>query len=66
MKKRQLGKTGLCVSEIGFGSWQLGDSQAWGYMDDKTAFSLVHNAIDQECTLFDTAPNYAETNNVSI
>ncbi|WP_281260032.1 hypothetical protein [Alkalibacterium olivapovliticus] len=30
MEKRVLGKTGLAVSEIGFGAWQLGNDKDWG------------------------------------
>jgi len=56
---RKLGNTGLEVSEISFGAWQLGNNNDWGGMDDKTAHSLVSEAIDRGINLFDTAPNYA-------
>lgn len=59
MNKRPLGKTGLQVSEIGFGSWQLCNSDSWGGMDERTARRLVHEAVDGGINLFDTAPNYA-------
>jgi aryl-alcohol dehydrogenase-like predicted oxidoreductase len=62
MKMRRLGKTELEASEIGFGSWQLGTSAFWGEMSDHEAVSLVHQALEQGCNLFDTAPNYADTN----
>ncbi len=62
MNMRRLGKTELEVSEIGFGSWQLGTSAFWGEMADSEALSLVHRALDRGCNLFDTAPNYADTN----
>jgi len=62
MKKRKLGSTGLEVSEIGFGAWQLGNNDAWGGMDDETAHRLVGQAMDGGINLFDTAPNYAGTN----
>lgn len=58
MKYRQLGSTGMKVSEIGFGAWQLGNARDWGKMSDKQAVSLVHEALDQGCNFFDTAPNY--------
>ncbi|MEH7444106.1 aldo/keto reductase [Bacillus sp. JJ1122] len=58
MKYRQLGNTGLKVSEIGFGAWQLGNARDWGKMSDKQAVKLVHEALDQGCNFFDTAPNY--------
>jgi aryl-alcohol dehydrogenase-like predicted oxidoreductase len=58
MKYRQLGSTGMKVSEIGFGAWQLGNARDWGNMSDKQAIRLVHEALDQGCNFFDTAPNY--------
>jgi aryl-alcohol dehydrogenase-like predicted oxidoreductase len=62
MRRRRLGSTGLEVSEIGFGAWQLGDDGAWSGMDDRTAHRLVDTAIDGGINLFDTAPNYASGN----
>jgi len=62
MHFRQLGKTGIEVSEVAFGSWQLGNNDDWNAMDDRTAHRLVHEAIDAGVNLFDTAPNYAATN----
>jgi aryl-alcohol dehydrogenase-like predicted oxidoreductase len=49
------------VSEIGFGAWQLCNSDSWGGMDEQTAHRLVHEAVDGGINLFDTAPNYADT-----
>lgn len=62
MNQRRLGKTELSVSEIGCGCWQLGSSKFWGSMEDRKAHALVHAALDMGCSLFDTAPNYADTN----
>jgi len=66
MNKRSLGATGLEVSEIGYGAWQLCNSDSWGGMDDRTALRLVDEAIDGGINLFDTAPNYADTKSESI
>lgn len=66
MNKRQLGSTGLQVSEIGYGAWQLCNSDSWGGMDDRTALRLIDAAIDGGINLFDTAPNYAETKSERI
>jgi aryl-alcohol dehydrogenase-like predicted oxidoreductase len=56
MRYRPLGRTGLTVSELGFGcaSW-------WGKprFDESTALGLVHEAIDQGVTLFDTGASYS-------
>jgi len=62
MRMRELGSTGLQVSEIAFGAWQLGNNNDWGGMDDSTAHRLIGEAIERGINLFDTAPNYADTN----
>jgi aryl-alcohol dehydrogenase-like predicted oxidoreductase len=62
MFKRKLGSTGLEVSEVSFGAWQLGNFDDWGGMDDACAHRLVAEALEQGVNLFDTAPNYAATN----
>ncbi len=54
------------MSEIGYGAWQLCNSDSWGGMDDKTALRLIDKAIDGGINLFDTAPNYAETRSERI
>ena len=61
MRKQHLGTTGLEVSEIGFGAWQLGNENDWTGMSDAAAHRLVAEAIDMGVTLFDTAPHYAAT-----
>lgn len=66
MKKRLLGSTGLQVSEIGYGAWQLCNSDSWGGMDDRTALRLIDEAVGGGINLFDTAPNYAHTKSESI
>lgn len=57
--KRKLGSTGLEVSEVALGCWQIGNNTQWGNMGDQEAFDIVHKALDHGCNLFDTAPNYA-------
>jgi len=59
MRTRPLGKTGLIVSELGFGCAPLGDE--YGALDEHDATRLVHAAIDAGFTLFDTAPYYGRT-----
>ena len=66
MHHRRLGKTGLEVSEIGFGAWQLGNDDQWGGMSVETAHQLVRTALDRGCNLFDTAPNYAKTRSETL
>jgi aryl-alcohol dehydrogenase-like predicted oxidoreductase len=57
MKRRALGSTGLQVSEIGFGAWQLGGS-GWGRFRGDDAVNAVLRALDLGINLFDTAPVY--------
>src|SRR6056297_3164018 len=59
MNKRKLGSTGLEVSEIGFGTWQLGNTTDWKGASQKDAINLVQQAFELGCNFFDTAPNYA-------
>jgi aryl-alcohol dehydrogenase-like predicted oxidoreductase len=59
MNQRALGTTGLKVSDISFGAWQLGNRDDWEPMSERTARSLVAEALDAGVNLFDTAPNYA-------
>jgi aryl-alcohol dehydrogenase-like predicted oxidoreductase len=61
MKSRPFGTTGLEVSEIGLGAWQLGRSAQWpDGPDTDEAVRLVHSALDAGVTLIDTAPGYAD------
>jgi aryl-alcohol dehydrogenase-like predicted oxidoreductase len=54
---RKLGITGLSVSAIGFGCWEMGNPD-YGSSDDNEMIAAVQRAIDLGVTLFDTAPNY--------
>jgi aryl-alcohol dehydrogenase-like predicted oxidoreductase len=56
---RILGQSGLRVSEVGLGAWQLGNI-LWGGGDEGRALEIVHAALDEGCNFFDTAPAYAE------
>jgi len=55
---RRLGRTGLQVSEIGFGAWAIGGS--WGATDDATSLAAMHAAVDAGVTFFDTADVYGD------
>jgi aryl-alcohol dehydrogenase-like predicted oxidoreductase len=54
---RPLGRSGLAVSEIGFGAWQLGNPM-WNGPDRDASLALVAAALDRGVTFFDTAPGY--------
>jgi aryl-alcohol dehydrogenase-like predicted oxidoreductase len=56
MKHTILGKSGLDVSRIAFGTWQLGGD--WGPTDTAAATGAIRRAADKGVTLFDTAQAY--------
>jgi aryl-alcohol dehydrogenase-like predicted oxidoreductase len=61
VKTRAFGATGIEVSEIGLGSWQLGKSAQWPAGPDAgESIRLVHAALDAGVTFIDTAPGYAD------
>ena len=60
MRKRILGKTGIEVSELAFGSL-FTSSLGPGFDDSKQA---VHKAIDLGINYFDTAPAYANSEEI--
>ena len=58
LPKRKLGRTGLEVTALGFGSAPLGD--IYEVLDDATAIDAVETAAKLGVTLFDTAPLYGQ------
>jgi aryl-alcohol dehydrogenase-like predicted oxidoreductase len=58
MESRRLGKTGLSVSVMGMGCWQLGAD--WGHISDSQAMATLHAAADAGVTFFDTADVYGD------
>jgi L-galactose dehydrogenase len=56
MECRELGKTDLRLSALGFGAGPLGDD--YGTIDASEGKRAVHLAIDRGITFFDTAPYY--------
>jgi D-threo-aldose 1-dehydrogenase len=58
LPKRKLGRTGLEVTALGFGSAPLGD--IYEVLDDATAIETVETAAQLGVTLFDTAPLYGQ------
>jgi len=59
MRYRTLGRTGLQVSEIGYGAWGIGGSQ-WIGADDGTSVRSLKSARDAGVNFFDTALAYNE------
>jgi aryl-alcohol dehydrogenase-like predicted oxidoreductase len=59
MRYRKLGRTGLEVSEIGYGAWGIGGAQ-WGGADDDESIQALHRAIDLGLNFVDTALAYGD------
>src|SRR5438445_12569892 len=65
MQYRELGKTGIKVSAVGFGAWAIGGpSEAsgaplgWGRTTDEDSLAAIRRARDLGVTFFDTADSY--------
>jgi aryl-alcohol dehydrogenase-like predicted oxidoreductase len=56
MKYRELGNTGMKISEVSFGAWAIGAD--WGSVDDKDSLAALHRAIDLGINFIDTADVY--------
>jgi aryl-alcohol dehydrogenase-like predicted oxidoreductase len=57
MKTRNLGSSGLKISEIAYGNWLTHGSQ----VEEDQALACVRQALDEGITTFDTADVYANT-----
>lgn len=57
MRYRELGATGITVSEIGFGLWTVSTTM-WGITDEAVGLRMLPEAFDAGITLFDTADTY--------
>ena len=62
---RVLGRSGIEVSEIGFGCWAIGGPvtldglpDGWGQVDDDESVAAVRRAMELGITFFDTADVY--------
>jgi aryl-alcohol dehydrogenase-like predicted oxidoreductase len=56
MDKVTLGRSGLKVSPICFGTWELGGE--WGSFDEKAAIAAIRRARDLDINFFDSAQGY--------
>jgi aryl-alcohol dehydrogenase-like predicted oxidoreductase len=59
MKFRPLGRTGIEVSEIGYGAWGIGGAM-WGGADDDESIQALQRAIDLGLNFIDTALAYGQ------
>ena len=61
MKTTQLGRTGLEVTRLGFGSWAIGGGNwefGWGPQDDDESIAAIHHALELGINWIDTAAAY--------
>ena len=58
MRNTTLGKTGLEVSRVAFGTWQIGGD--YGSFDEDRALGAIRHAREKGVTLFDTAFGYGK------
>ena len=65
MRIRTLGRSGLKVSEVGFGAWAVGGPASlgqfqigWGQVEDKVSLQAIEAAFDCGINFFDTADVY--------
>ena len=59
MKYRQLPRTDLELSEVGFGAWTVA-TDWWGHIEEPDAVKLLETAFDLGVNLFDTADTYGK------
>ena len=57
MQQVRLGRSGLVVSRLAFGTWQLGGD--WGPTDTAEAMGAIRRAVDEGVTFFDSPPDGA-------
>ncbi|MFB6078328.1 MAG: aldo/keto reductase [Halarchaeum sp.] len=58
MDERPLGSTGLGVTPVGLGTWEIGGE--WGDVSEAEARDAVHAALDEGITFLDTADVYGD------
>lgn len=65
MQHRELGRTGIRVSAVGFGAWAIGGTAeasgtplGWGRTNDDESLAAIRRARDLGVNFFDTADSY--------
>ena len=59
MRRRSLGRTGMQVSELGYGAWGISGVE-WIGADDERSLRSLHLAVERGVTFFDTALAYVQ------
>ena len=61
METRQLGKSDLNITAVGYGAWAIGGGGwqfAWGAQDDNDSIAAIHRALELGVNWIDTAAVY--------
>jgi len=58
MHRRTLGSTGIDLTEVGLGTWNVGP--VWGDVEDEDVIESIHTALDSGSNFVDTAEVYGE------
>src|SRR6202451_4144881 len=61
METRQLGKSDLNITPVGYGAWAIGGGGwqfAWGAQDDNASIAAIHRALELGVNWIDTAAVY--------
>ena len=60
MNYRELGNTGIRVSEVGFGANTVSGTGTYGYVDRAAGIAAIKRAYELGVTFYDTAEGYSE------
>ncbi len=60
MRYRQLGRTGIAVSEVGVGTDSIAGQGTYGFNDEATGAAMLERAYASGVTFFDTAESYCD------
>jgi len=60
MNKRELGKSGIQLTEIGLGTWAIGGPWEWGWgpQNDRESLEAIEKALELGMNWLDTSPSY--------
>jgi aryl-alcohol dehydrogenase-like predicted oxidoreductase len=58
MEKVALGSSGIQVTRIALGTWNMGGQAGWGPESEAAAVAVIRHALDRGCNLLDSARGY--------
>ena len=58
MKTIELGTSGIQVTPVCLGTWNMAGEVGWGPDDDKQSIGIIRRALDDGCNFVDTATGY--------